>query len=164
MHVHKIKWFCWFTTIVSLMALVLVIQWILRPIESVGESNSKQVSKGSNETIEGDLNYPTQQQLKQLATLSLQRPIFDPPPPEIIKPKPKPPARLQAKLTGIIHEKDQSMALFMTKDNQTKLFSIGDKFADASGQVELLAIEPQSVLIKYAGKTQLLKLPGEAKR
>lgn len=162
-YVRLLKSLCWLVATASCIAVAMVIQWAMTPINFNSTSSNSSATQNDSLTGEQD-QLPQLNRVKQIAAINLQRPLFDPPPPPKPQTKPRPPAKLIARLTGIVYEDDHSLALFMTKDNQSKLYAVGESFNDQSGQVKILQITPITVEISYAGKTQTLQLKQEPAR
>lgn len=142
----------------ALVAALAVAGWaLLVPVSvSVSGNNGDGAVVARANAPGGRLQLPTPQQLAQLATLDLRRPLKDKP----VMIKAPPP--LAAKLVGTIYEPanpGQSAAIFMLNGGAQGMFKAGDAFNDPTGEVKVLEIGDKRVTIHYRGQQRELTHP-----
>jgi hypothetical protein len=84
----------------------------------------------------------------------LQTLLFDPPPVTQAAPEPPPEPQFTAHLIGTAVDPGFSYALFQTNTGERKSVSVGQTIEDA----ETLAIQPDSVTVRFHGKTLVLSI------
>ena len=100
-------------------------------------------------------NLPALAELELLCQRDLQRPLFDapPPPPPVAAPPPPPPS-LPFKLAGTVVELGHCRAMLQQPDGSIQFKAVGDIVAGA----QIMQIARDSVTVKYAGRSMVLKL------
>ncbi len=131
------------------------------PRLGTGDANAASKSPATETTR------PSRSTLKQLCSMDLHRPLYDPlPPPE---PKPQkteapPSSPLKARLVGIAIEHERSMALFQMPDGSIEVCGAGESFEQDGRPVKVTHIAMNAVNIEYANKTHQLQMPTKPER
>lgn len=100
--------------------------------------------------------------LREVCSIELRRPLFDPPPPP---PPPKDQQRtvssrpMTVRLVGMVYEPGHSMAVFQKPDGTRELCAEGESIDDAGGQVTVKKVEMEKVIVEYGGQSHELIPP-----
>ncbi len=84
----------------------------------------------------------------------VRRPLYDPPPVKVAKPKPRQP-KLTIQLTGTVIEPGSAVGLFRTSDSRHKFAGVGDSVEGA----EVLSVVAGSATVRFEGRTFTLDVP-----
>ena len=90
-----------------------------------------------------------------LLDLNLRRPLVDPPATTAAAKSASIPIGPDVRLAGIVAEPGHSFAVFVTPTGSSEVRSVGQR----AGTVEVLAITPAAVTVRFGGRTTTMRLP-----
>ena len=155
MSLRKVRHLLLLAIVIELaLALVLLIATFTKPApfaSTNGIDTGKLSSSQKEEPPDVEFDY------EKLATLLLQRPLFDPPPEPVVTPPPPPveppPIRVLATFTG-----SQPQAMFQSAAGATYIKNLDEEFEVADGTVKIVGVTANSVTVQFKEKAFDLKL------
>ena len=145
----------WLTTAALLLACVGVAAWaVLAPLDdtesaAAGSTATRPATEPSAAEA-GEIN-------DAAWSRDLRQPLYDAPPPAAVAPPAPPP--LPVTLLGTAVDAGRAQALLKLPDGRTRFAGVGEVVAG----VEVLAVGPGSVEVRFNGRTATLTLPKEAR-
>ena len=111
------------------------------PLSSRVETRTEMEETESFRLSEGDL--------RVLSERNFRKRLFDPPPPLVKKPEPKPPPRVQ--VVGTILSA-APMAIVATEGGKTEFKKVGEKLGTANNPATLIDIQRDRITIEHLGE------------